>query len=188
MQENKVNDDAALWFETRNMPVQDYEVPEITEEPEFVQPESTAEPEFETDYISDKQVKSELNQLKLTEPMSNLIVTLLDIVIPAILCNFTPKKSDDKEDLKIDESEKEALKNAFSQYLKESDISMSPGSVLLGTIAAVYVPKFIYVFYTKKKQHEDEMQAMTQEIELLREQNELLRNAAQNRANANSGY
>ncbi|MDR1552555.1 MAG: hypothetical protein LBS69_03705 [Prevotellaceae bacterium] len=188
MQEEKINDDAALWFETRNMPVQSYEVPEVTEEPDFVQVNNTLTEDEEFDYISDKQVKSELNQLKLTEPMSNLIVTLLDIVIPAILCNFSPKKSDDKEDLKIDESEKEALTNAFSQYLKESDISMSPGSVLLGTVAAVYVPKFIYVFYTKKKQHEDEMQAIMQEIELLREQNELLRNAAQNRANANSGY
>jgi hypothetical protein len=176
MQEEEIiKDDAALWHETRNTPVQDYDVPDNTEIPDFVATD-TSEEDVKTEYITDKQVKSELNQLKLSEPLANLIVILIDTVLPNIVCAFSPQRGEDREDLKVRDDEKELLIDAFSQYLKTTNVSISPSGILITAILSVYAPKFVNVFYFKKKQHADQMQAIQAQNELLREQNEMLKN------------
>jgi hypothetical protein len=174
MENETVKDDAALWFESRETPIQDYEAPDFSELPEFGTPQT--ENNLEPRYITDKEVKSELNAIKLSEPTAKLIVDLLDILLPAIVCNFTPQKKDDKEDFILNASEKEALTDSFSQYLSTKNVQVSPGVMLVTTLTAVYVPKFIYVYTTKRKQHADILEKMQRENELLRQQNEILTN------------
>jgi len=165
------NEIEQIYEETRALPIQTYETPPPP-------PEDVFEPETLPDgseYISDKKVKSEMNALKLNEPLANLLVTLLNIVLPAIACNFSPEKSEDKQDFKMDSDEEEAMTFALSNYIKETDFNLSPAGALIGTALSIYAPKFIYVFYTKKQQHTDAMMAMQKQIELLTQQNEMLR-------------
>ena len=159
-----------IYEETREYPIQDYETPPPPPE-ETVQSEEIHEPE----YITDKEVKSEMNALKLSEPLANLLVNLLNIVLPAIVCNFSPEGNDDKLDLIMDGTEREATTYAIANFIKETNFDLSPGGVLLTTLISVYTPKFIYVFYTKRQQHIETMSAMQRQIELLTQQNEMLR-------------
>ena len=74
----------------------------------------------------------------------------------------------------MDHMEKEATVFAFSQFIKETNLNMSPGSILFTTLISIYTPKFIYVFYTKRQQHIETLSALEKQIELLQKQNELL--------------
>lgn len=159
-----------LYEETRDLPIQDYELPPPPPEDDVVLDE------LERDYISDKEVKTELNALKLSEPLANLLVNLINILLPALICNFTPGRVEDKPDLVMDVSEQEAATDAVAQFIKETRFDMSPAGILITTAVSIYVPKFIYVFYTKKQQHDETMSMMQRQIELLSKQNELLQN------------
>jgi len=130
-----VNDDAALWKRNRELAIEDYDEPDQT--PDFYTPSDDPE-ELE---ITDKDVHNDLNKLKLTQPTAELLVSIMDVMVPALVVFFT-KNKDNKATFKLDPDEKETLQDAFANYLKETSFEMSPGVLLITAIGAVYLPKF----------------------------------------------
>lgn len=127
-----INDDASLWKKNRELDVEDYETPE--EQPDFYTPEVDED-------VTDADVRNDLNKLKLTQPTAELLVSIMDVLVPAIVV-FLTKEKDNKRIFKLDADEKETLSDAFANYLKETSIEMSPGVLLITAIGAVYIPKF----------------------------------------------
>lgn len=151
--EERLIDDAALWKKNRELGIEAYNVPEPTDQPDFVNISSEAGelPGLDGDGadgqhdITNKDVSNELNALKLSEPTAKLIVSLMDVLLPN-LAVLISKKKEDKQIVKLDSDEKEALTGAFANYLKETSFHMSPGAVLVTAIAGIYVPKFATVY------------------------------------------
>lgn len=143
MQEEKLIDDAALWKANRELLIEDIAEPEgLPEEvPGFIDVGDVSEEVPEED-ITAKDVRNEMNALKLAQPSANLCVSIIDIIIPALVFHFAGV---DKQLFKLDDDERATLTDAFANYLKEKDLNMSPGAVLLLAIAGVYVPKFMYI-------------------------------------------
>ena len=138
-------DDAALWHQSRHKEIQDFE------EPEFIQPEPEPEPEEPKEYISDRDVKTEINMMKLNEPTAEIIVSLIDylMIIPlSFVC-----RGISKEETKIDTEERETLVQAWAQYLKTTSLNLSPGAVLLTTVLTIYGAK-VAGFHFKKNEPE----------------------------------
>ncbi|MDR3046195.1 MAG: hypothetical protein LBU51_01090 [Bacteroidales bacterium] len=162
MEKQIVNDDATLWKESREIPIQEYSEPTVSDNPEFVSTETDSE---KPHFITDKEVKSNYNSIKISEPTANLIVSLINVIFPAIVCKFTKGKADDKDNLKLEEDEKEVLVDAFSQWLSEKQVNMSPTAVLLTAIAGIYTPKIIDVFFFKTKENEENIKQYIQQLE-----------------------
>lgn len=161
---NKLVDDAALWHQSRNSQIQDFEAPEPEpEEPSFLmneEPETT-----EQEYITDREVKTELNMMKLNEPTAEIIVAMMDVVLPLVLVILI--KGTDKQDVKLEDSERETLITAWAQYLKTTSFNLSPGGVLLTSILTIYGAKVTVAMMNKGRKES--------EIDELRKQNELLK-------------
>ena len=150
----ELKDDAALWHESRNHEIQDYE------EPAFIEPEP--EPEEPKEYISDRDVKTELNMLKLNEPTAEIIVALMDylMIIPlSFIC-----RNISRADTKIEEEERDTLIKAWAAYLKTTSFNMSPGTVLIVTILTVYGAK-VANFYINKREEKVEPEFIEDEKE-----------------------
>ncbi|MDD3687840.1 MAG: hypothetical protein PHE56_13895, partial [Bacteroidales bacterium] len=109
-------DDAGLWFESRHAEIQEFQEPEqyksfinIEEEPENIPEQSE---------VTNKQVRTELNMIKLNEPTAQIVVTLMDTLVPVLLLLIIKGANEDK--LKLTEQEKDTLTQAWAQYLKDS--------------------------------------------------------------------
>ena len=141
-----IRDEAALWHESRQVEIQDYE------EPAFIEPEPELEPEDPKEHITDRDVKTELNMLKLSEPTAEIIVLLLDylMIIPlSLIC-----KGITKEETKLDDNDREVLIKAWTTYLKDKSIDMPPGMILLTSILMVYGSKVAAFHFNKKPEPE----------------------------------
>ncbi len=157
--EERLIDDAALWKENRELGIEAYQEPGPADPPDFVNLGSEAGelPGLDDDGadgpqdITNKDVRNELNALKLSEPTAKLIVSLMDVLLPNIAVLIS-KKKEDKQIVKLDADEKEALTSAFANYLKETSFQMSPGAVLVTAIAGIYVPKFATVYVHRNDQ------------------------------------
>lgn len=53
------------------------------------------------------------------------------------------------------EEEKSSLKHAVANYLKESDIDISPGKLCLILVLMIYAPKTLQAFQARKLNHEN---------------------------------
>ena len=152
-----IKDDAALWHDSRNTDIQDFE------EPDFIQPEPDPESEEPKEYISDRDVKTELNMLKLNEPTAEIIVSLMNylMIIPmSFVC-----RGISKEETKVDTEERETLVQAFAAYLKTTSFNMSPGAVLFTTILTIYGSKVVAFHFKNQSKPEPEFIEQEQEYE-----------------------
>ena len=141
----ELKDDAAMWHASRQVEVQDFE------EPSFIEPEPDHEPE-NIEHISDRDVKTKLNTLKLNEPTAKIIVALMDhlMIIPlSFVC-----RGISRHDTKIDEQDKETLIDAWAAYLETTKLNPSPGVVLIITILTIYGAKVADFYMTKKQEPE----------------------------------
>lgn len=159
-----IKDDASLWWESRNTQSQDFEIPEP--QPTFVNLDNSDEIEEQQD-LTNKEVRNQLNMIKLNEPTAEIITNLMNSIIPVIFVLII--KSAEKENLELTQSERETLTNAWAQYLRDSNIQMSPGVVLLGTIAIIYGSKITMVLTERKREKdlEEKEQKQAQQIEKL---------------------
>lgn len=140
MEEQIINDDASLWKKNRELGIEEFQVPEEVEvEPNFYNPDEGAV--LISEEVTAKDVQNDLNKLKLSEPTARLIVSIMDVLVPAIGV-FITKDRENKEVLKLDDDEQKTLEDAFANYLKETELQMSPGVLLITAISAVYIPKF----------------------------------------------
>ena len=163
---NKQNADYyELWKRSRNDEIQDYDTPTPPEddEPDFLKDDPTIiEPQ---EYISDREVKTHLNSLRISEPIAEIATGLTDIVVPLLFVVFF--KDAIEECVKLSESERETLTQSFAAFFADKDIDLSPGWALIITILTIYGAKAFAVFSLRKDKKD--------ELELLRQQNELLK-------------
>ena len=147
--EVSVWDDAALWHESRKAEIQDYE------EPSFIEPEPEPEPlpEEETrEHLSDRDLKTELNMLKLNEPTAEIIISLMDylMIIPlSFIC-----KGMTRAEAKVEAEERETLVAACAAYLKTTSFNISPGAVFITTVLTIYGAKVASFHFNKKTEPE----------------------------------
>ena len=140
-----VVDDAALWKKNRELQIEDVAEPEADEDapPGFIDVKPEADEDApQNENITASDVRNELNALKLAKPSASLCVSIIDIILPALVAYFYKA---DKQLFKLDDDEKNTLTDAFSNYLKDKNMDMSPGSILLMTIAGIYIPKIMYI-------------------------------------------
>lgn len=151
--DNIIVDDEAIWKESREQTIQEFSVPEIIEEPEpdFFNTEDVL---LGNEYVSNREVTSDLNMIKLNVPAATVIVNLIDILIPVLLMFVF--KNIDKSDIKLEPDEKETLVDAFAQYLKTISFTMSPGMVLITSLATIYGAKIGVAMIMNKKVQEPE--------------------------------
>ncbi|MDL2309034.1 hypothetical protein LJC53_05575 [Bacteroidales bacterium OttesenSCG-928-C03] len=161
----KLQDDASLYWESRHSSVQDYEIPEPEPEeiPSFIEPDTTIDDPVE--YISDRDVKTELNMIRLNEPTAEIVVAMIDVILPMAMVLLI--KGTEKEEIKLEDGERETLVSAWAQYLKTTSFNMSPGAVLCTTMITIYGAKITMAMMNKGKKES--------EIDELRKQNQMLK-------------
>ncbi|MDL2262501.1 hypothetical protein LJC11_03245 [Bacteroidales bacterium OttesenSCG-928-I21] len=162
-------DDADIWFKNREKPIADYTPPEF-EEPELIESE-----EHKT--VTTTDVRNELNMIKLSEPTAEIVVEVINVLIPVIFVALL--KGSDKELMKLDDDEKATLVSAFANYFKDKNIQASPGVVLLGSITSIYGAKIMFAMMLKKEK-EKEVDQLKKQNEQLKEQNELIKQVIEN--------
>ncbi|MDR0207040.1 MAG: hypothetical protein LBI45_07285 [Bacteroidales bacterium] len=141
-----LKDEAALWHESRQAEIQAYE------EPAFIESEPEPMPEDPKEHISDKDVRTELNMLKLNEPTAEIIISLMDylMIIPlSFIC-----KGITREETKVEADERDTLVQACAAYLKTTSFNLSPGVVFLTTVLTIYGAKVAAFHFNKKPEPE----------------------------------
>lgn len=154
---NIINDDAALWFANRHAEIQDYEAPSFVD---LEQDDKLNDLADEADSFSEKLTKTELNtqlnMLELNKPTAKIIVQLMDVLVPVVIVLII--KGADSEELKLTSEETQTLTEAWALYLRDSNVQMSPGMVLLGTIGIIYGSKVVIALQENKKAEQEEQE------------------------------
>ncbi len=160
------NDDAAIWWESRHADIQEHEVPEETTS--FVNIDEKGEEVEEQQKVTNTEVRTELNLAKLQEPTAGIVVGLMDSLIPVLFALVLKGTSEDK--IKLTSDEKENLTSAWAQYLKDVQVNLTPGMVLLGTIAIIYGSKITVALSdrNKEKKESEEIASLRKELEELK--------------------
>lgn len=141
-------DNASIWHASRHAELQEFSEPEPIAAVNFDNPEPELELEPEKN-ITNTEVRNNLNLIRLNEPTAQIVTTLMDTIIPVLLVLLLKGANEDQ--LKLNDDEKETLTQAWAQYLKDSNVQMSPGVVLLGSIAIIYGAKITLALSETKK-------------------------------------
>lgn len=144
--------DEDIWLMNQGQEIQDFEAPEeqfIEDDtpPSFIEINNE---DSKSEYVSDREVKTQLNLQKLQQPTAELFVGILDVIVPIILLYLF--KNIDKNDAKLEEDEKEQLISALSIYLATKEVNVSPVMGLLFTIITIYGAKILYIKTLKKQE------------------------------------
>lgn len=171
---NIVNDDAALWFANRheNVEIQDYEAPSFVNlEQDDKLNDLADEADVQPEKLTKTELNTQLNMLELNKPTAKIIVQLMDVLVPVVIVLII--KGADSEQLKLTSEETQTLTEAWALYLRDSNVQMSPGMVLLGTIGIIYGSKVVIALQTAKenKKAEQEEQELKEAVkdEIVRE-------------------
>ncbi len=171
---NIVNDDAALWFANRheNVEIQDYEAPSFVNlEQDDKLNDLADEADVQLEKLTKTELNTQLNMLELNKPTAKIIVQLMDVLVPVFIVLII--KGADSEQLKLTSEETQTLTEAWALYLRDSNVQMSPGMVLLGTIGIIYGSKVVIALQTAKenKKAEQEEQELKEAVkdEIVRE-------------------
>lgn len=171
---NIVNDDAALWFANRheNVEIQDYEAPSFVDlEQDDKLNDLADEADVQPEKLTKTELNTQLNMLELNKPTAKIIVQLMDVLVPVVIVLII--KGADSEQLKLTSEETQTLTEAWALYLRDSNVQMSPGMVLLGTIGIIYGSKVVIALQTAKenKKAEQEEQELKEAVkdEIVRE-------------------
>lgn len=159
-------DDASLWWYNRHSQVQDYNIPEENDDFDSF---TSDEPHIEEDPVTKQDVSSQINMIALQQPTAKLLTGCMDVLLPLLLIFIF--KDVDKEEFKLDNEERDMLVDAWANYLKDTDFAMSPAGVLITTILTIYGGKVTVVMW-KRKQKSDEMELIREQNRLLKEQNQ----------------
>ncbi|MCK9256358.1 MAG: hypothetical protein GX793_01605 [Bacteroidales bacterium] len=171
---NIVNDDAALWFANRheNVEIQNYEAPSFVDLEQDDKLNDLADAaDVQSEKLTKTELNTQLNMLELNKPTAKIIVQLMDVLVPVVIVLII--KGADSEELKLTPEETQTLTEAWALYLRDSNVQMSPGMVLLGTIGIIYGSKVVIALQTAKenKKAEQEEQELKEAVkdEIVRE-------------------
>lgn len=152
---NIINDDAALWFANRHAEIQDYEAPSFVDLEQDDKLNDLAD-EAEPEKLPKTELNTQLNMLELNKPTAKIIVQLMDVLVPVVIVLII--KGADSEQLKLTSEETQTLTEAWALYLRDSNVQMSPGMVLLGTIGIIYGSKVVIALQENKKAEQEEQE------------------------------
>lgn len=134
---------------------------------------SEEEPETESTYLDDSEIHTIKNNIEFSLIPAETIVDCIDMGFVGI--NSIIAK---KEQMGASESEKEGMKKAWANYLKDKNADLSPGWMLLIMILMVYAPKSYSAWQVRKLEEktiilqtendEKERQIQELQVELLR--------------------
>lgn len=145
--------DEDIWLMNQGQAIQDFEIPEVEliddTPPSFIEINKDDD-DSRNEYVSDREVKTQLNLQKLQQPTAELFVGILDVIVPILLLYLF--KNIDKNDAKLEDDEKEQLTNALSIYLATKEVSVSPMMGLLFTLVTIYGAKILYIKTLKKQE------------------------------------
>jgi uncharacterized membrane protein len=168
---NIINDDAALWFANRHAEIQDYEAPSFVDLEQDDKLNDLADEAVQSEKLTKTELNTHLNMLELNKPTAKIIVQLMDVLVPVVIVLII--KGADSEELKLTPEETQTLTEAWALYLRDSNVQMSPGMVLLGTIGIIYGSKVVIALQTAKenKKAEQEEQELKEAVkdEIIRE-------------------
>lgn len=169
---NIINDDAALWFANRHAEIQDYEAPSFVDlEQDDKLNDLADEADVQSEKLTKTELNTQLNMLELNKSTAKIIVQVMDVLVPVVIVLII--KGADSEQLKLTPEETQTLTEAWALYLRDSNVQMSPGMVLLGTIGIIYGSKVVIALQTAKenKKAEQEEQELKEAVkdEIIRE-------------------
>lgn len=154
---NIINDDAALWFANRHAEIQDYEAPSFVDLDQDDKLNDLAdEADIQSEKLTKTELNTQLNMLELNKPTAKIIVQLMDVLVPVVIVLII--KGADSEQLKLTSEETQTLTEAWALYLRDSNVQMSPGMVLLGTIGIIYGSKVVIALQENKKAEQEEQE------------------------------
>lgn len=178
-------DEAQQWFESLGQEIQDYEVPPLPDEPapdtEATVDDTPEEPFADVPSVTAQQASSVLNLQRINRPTASIIVGVMDTVLPILLALVV--KGAVRDDMELEDSERETLTDAWAVYLGDKNVQASPGAVLITSIATIYGAKLFDAMQHAKLRRQEELLAEQQqrlddqsvELEELRRQRQTLR-------------
>ena len=102
--------------------------------------------------VTDDDLRNVTNMRLAQQPTAELIVGVMDVILPLALVMLI--KGTDKDDIKLEPDERETLVTAWAGYLGDKNIQASPGVVLLIAIVTVYGGKIVAAVADRKKRDE----------------------------------
>ena len=158
-----IQDDASCWFASQNQQIQDFEAPPAPEAEPF-NTESDYDPDRplgDAPTVTDEDVRNVTNMRLAQQPTAELIVGVMDVLMPLVLVLLI--KGTDKDDIKLEPDERETLVTAWAGYLGDKNIQASPGVVLIIALVTVYGGKIVAAVADRKKR--DEISCLKAELE-----------------------
>lgn len=168
-----IQDDASSWFASQKQQIQDFEAPPAPEA-EPLNPEPDYDPDRPfggAPTVTDDDLRNVTNMRLAQQPTAELIVGVMDVILPLALVMLI--KGTDKDDIKLEPDERETLVTAWAGWLGDKNIQASPGVVLLIAIVTVYGGKIVAAVADRKRKDEiaslraqlEEQQATNAQIE-----------------------
>lgn len=139
---------------------------EIIQEPTITDPEpSTAEPSDAMPGLDDNPVASDpvVEEKKMQVAMipAEVIVDVIDTTAVSLNSYIAQEHQDGAST-----EEKESLRKAVANYLRETDIDISPGKLCLVLVLMIYGPKTVQAFQVRKEHQENQaLRAHVAELE-----------------------
>lgn len=161
-------DDAASWFDSQQVDIQDFEAPEAPADG-LTGPDSPDGPDPDRPYadaptVTDEDLRNVTNMRIAQQPTAELIVGVMDVLLPLALVMLI--KGTDKDDIKLQPDERETLVNAWAGYLGDKNIQASPGVVLIVAILTVYGGKVVAALADRRRRDElERLRARVEEAE-----------------------
>lgn len=168
-----IQDDASSWFASQNQQIQDFEAPPAPET-EPINAEAAYDPDRpfgDAPTVTDEDVRNVTNMRLAQQPTAELIVGVMDVLMPLVLVLLI--KGTDKNDIKLEPDERETLVTAWAGYLGDKNIQASPGVVLIIALVTVYGGKIVAALSDRRQRNEiaslraqlDEQQAANAQLE-----------------------
>lgn len=158
-----IHDDASSWFASQNQQIQDFEAPPAPEA-EPINPEPAYDPDRpfgDAPTVTDEDVRNVTNMRLAQQPTAELIVGVMDVLMPLVLVLLI--KGTDKNDIKLEPDERETLVTAWAGYLGDKNIQASPGVVLIIALVTVYGGKIVAALADRRQR--DEISRLKAELE-----------------------
>jgi large-conductance mechanosensitive channel len=102
--------------------------------------------------------------IKLSEPTAEIVTSVINSLVPLLLVLLI--KNSNSENYKLTPDEHQTLVNAWANYLKDSNVQVSPGILLIVSIASIYGAKITTAVAERKKEEKihNELQLQIDEI------------------------
>lgn len=187
---SKINDDASQWFSSLGQELQDFEAPPAPES-DFGQGDSFDDMDGDTasadrpfadvPEVTSQDVSNVTNMRALQRPTAEVIVGTMDVLVPLLLAFII--KGSERDDAKLTPEEHDTLVEAWTGYLGDKNVQLSPGTTLIVALLTIYGSKvMIAVNHRAEKNEITRLRAQVEEQRAALEQKDKQIEIARQRA------